>query len=74
MLFITIAFKIKLCVSSQALSVEGDGKNELAFSTAWVREGRQGWGRGGDGGTEKGRVKRHKNKIFSSYLLIKIFS
>lgn len=72
MLFIIIAFKIKLCVSSQALSVEGDRKNGLAFSTAWGGEGRQGWG-WGEGGTEKGSMKRHKNKIFSLYLLISIF-
>lgn len=65
-----IALKVKLRVSSQALSVEGDGKNGLAFSAAWVREGRRGWG---EGGTQKGRVKRQKNKIFSLYLLINIF-
>lgn len=52
MLFIIIAFKRKLSVSSHAPSVEGKTEKKLAFSTARVERGETGGGelRGRDRG------------------------
>lgn len=54
MLFIIIAFKRKLSVSSHAPSVEGKTEKKLAFSTAGEERGETG---GGElRGSERGRV------------------
>lgn len=67
MLFIIIAFKIKICVSSQALSVERDRrKKKLAFSTAWVERGNV-WGE--DKGQRRGESKGIRTK-YSLYIYL----